>query len=820
MVNTILGLIYSILYNILVSPLFGVIDILQAIFQGFAGTGTIMSGSNVITNVNDGGDKTTGIVYYLLRSGAVQNLFYALLALAIVLLVLFTMIAFVKNIYAEKPKPWKDILTSSIKGLAGFFLTPIVCLFGVWVGNILLQVLFQATSDGGSRTMSSEVFVAGAYNANRMRLKSAFNTEWYINGLNEVFPNDPTVKKYKEGKVQEVDKDGNLLWEDEEKTKPKYKTVTSDDMTDSEREHLAALADSMFRGVSGDTLDYGWGKTLLIHDQTKITVFYESTQINYLLMVVGSIFMIYALGAISFGAVKRLFYLVFLFVLSPLMNAMYPIDDGQAAKGLNKDFYKQTIGVYSAVVGLNLFYAILPMITQVGYVDGLIGAAGNGIFSVIIMICGLLTVKELIGLIDGYIGSSGVYAAGTSMMASVKGQLSKYGKKAGKVVGEFGKANAARKTAKERGASGGAAFLTGLKTIGLDAGKGISKVAGDWTGINPDAWIQDWKKGSKEGVEAYREISGKKDNKKELKDIDNMSVDDLKKKYGTDNREEAKQVAKSPYTKAKVLARGDGVAAVGNDQEKIIEQIQKAIDAIKKLDEKDQKPMLETLAKSLGKDGHADMTSQTWYKEGMSAEDAVAAAQHYQNIQTLNAQLGNARARGQDLDADRAQYNANQTEISTLESRGINAHNGSYAERTRYQELQEQQLELEKKHNTVGVDGEVTEGSGKELLKSSITEESMRQLAVTIGEQLARALQGAESTTNGNAKFAEFANNISASLKSTMESLQAKGGKSDDKLASTLEKLSAGITKLPEDIKKAVKQAMKEKKPGGGGGST
>jgi len=53
MVNTILGLIFSILYNIIVSPLFGVIDLLQAIFQGFAGVGTIMSGNDVITNVNN-----------------------------------------------------------------------------------------------------------------------------------------------------------------------------------------------------------------------------------------------------------------------------------------------------------------------------------------------------------------------------------------------------------------------------------------------------------------------------------------------------------------------------------------------------------------------------------------------------------------------------------------------------------------------------------------------------------------------------------------------------------------------------------------------
>lgn len=816
MVSTLLNTIFSILYNVIVSPLFLIIDLMQAIFQGFAGIGTIHSGHNTITSVNDGGDESTGIVYWLLRSQTVQNLFYALLTLAIVLLVLFTIVAFVKNIYAEKPKPWKDILTSSIKGLAGFFLTPIVCLFGVWVGNILLQALFTATNDGGVEVMSGQVFVAGAYNANRFRTTGGAIDDYLIGQLKGYYPQDARLNRLAEGAPVKnpngegwLDNDGNVVT-DVSQAKREPVNISQEDM-----EYCADLADKLYRD-----------RRLTIQSQVTIVIFYDMTQINYLMLIVGGVFMIYALGSITFGAIKRLFYLVFLFVLSPLMNAMYPIDDGQAAKGLNKDFYKQAIGVYSAVVGLNLFYAILPLIMSISFYHSLyiLTADFQGIIALILMICGLLTVKELIGLIDGYIGSSGVYAAGTSMMASVKGQLSKYGKKAGKVVGEFGRVHGARKAAIERSENPNS---VGAKVFFGDIGKGLSKTMGDWTGINPDAWIQDAKKGSKEGVDAYREISGKKDNKKELKDIDNMSVDDLKKKYGTDNREEAKQVAKSPYTKAKVLARGDGVAAVGNDQEKIIEQIQKAIDAIKKLDEKDQKPMLETLAKSLGKDGHANMTSQTWYKEGMSAEDAVAAAQHALNISTLEKQLTDTvNGYNTQMSTTRSSVEASHSAEITANNAKIEAFNNMIGK--------DPHAIVEEGHTYRGKKGDaykealaaqesnarITAQIDKEV-ETNISVESARQLAISIGEQLARALQSAESTTNGNAKFAEFANNISATLKSTMEQLQSKGGKSEDRQASTMEDIKNNLKKQTEAINALAKALTSGKsKPGSGGGSS
>ena len=186
MVEAVLALIFTIIYP-MVSILFVIIDLIQNLFYSFAGIRTIYVGNDQITSGNTGEDTDTGIVFYLLRSSTVQNLFYALLILAIVLLVLFTIIAFIKNIYSEKPKSWKSILGSTLKGLVFFFVTPIICLFGVWAGNILLQAIYSATTQDAESgwAMSRQVFVAAAYQANRFRT-GEFD-EGHFNALNEYY---------------------------------------------------------------------------------------------------------------------------------------------------------------------------------------------------------------------------------------------------------------------------------------------------------------------------------------------------------------------------------------------------------------------------------------------------------------------------------------------------------------------------------------------------------------------------------------------------------------------------------------------------------
>ena len=91
------------------------------------------------------------------------------MTLGLFLLIIFTVMAFIKNAYSSKQKNWKEIIGNSIKGLANFIFLPVCCLLGVWAGNILLNAIDGATSTGGATLMSRKLFLAAAYDANKYR---------------------------------------------------------------------------------------------------------------------------------------------------------------------------------------------------------------------------------------------------------------------------------------------------------------------------------------------------------------------------------------------------------------------------------------------------------------------------------------------------------------------------------------------------------------------------------------------------------------------------------------------------------------------------
>ena len=79
MINMIMGLIGTLLYP-LFAIIFAVVDLLQAVFRGLAGIegsitiskGDIFGGNSSVDITSpgggDGGEQTTGIIYYLLTS--------------------------------------------------------------------------------------------------------------------------------------------------------------------------------------------------------------------------------------------------------------------------------------------------------------------------------------------------------------------------------------------------------------------------------------------------------------------------------------------------------------------------------------------------------------------------------------------------------------------------------------------------------------------------------------------------------------------------------------------------------------------------------
>lgn len=475
LVDSILGIIGTIIY-----PLFGVIysviDLVERIFQAFAGTETVYVSGDQVTSDNTGADADTGIVYYLLQSDLVRNMFFAMLYLAIILLVVFTIMAVLKNMYQPQPKKWQDIIASAIKGLGLFIIVPACSLLAVWVGNILLVAIDGATSgSNSSATMSGRLFIAASYTSNYIRSDAK------------------GIDLQKHNQVAALcDRCGIEI----------RAFQPTDGGLDTDYEYYASLVDDCFASEAMSAARCNW---------VDVNAHYAIIHINFLTLAAGGIFMLFVLGSISFGMVKRLFMLVILFIISPVVCSMYPIDEGNAYKSWFGEFKKNLLSAYGAVAGMNLFLTIMPIVDQIQ-----LGASGGngdwvGLLQLILVIAGLFVVKDVISFISGLAGGDNSYSGGNSLFVSVRGKaksgLGTIGSGAKKLRHGGSMAYQASKAAKAAGGSGKAAFFKQAGSSVLSSlNSGLSKTTGlDFSGIVKGGATKDEKDRLKDLAEFNRQ---------------------------------------------------------------------------------------------------------------------------------------------------------------------------------------------------------------------------------------------------------------------------------------------------------------------------
>lgn len=397
--DIILGTIGSFLYP-LFSIIFFLIQVLQDLFFTFAGVGgDVWYRGQTITSAQTGNENETGLLYHMLTTDLVKNMILSIMLLGVFLLVIFTAMAFIKNSYSSKPKTWQEIVGNTFKGLANFIFIPVCCLLGVWLGNILLQAINSATSNGSSPYMDRKLFICCAYNANKYRNKETITAD-----------DQQFIKNLADSKVIIGSKNEHVKYEEERLSDPEY---------------AANLVDQIFSETS-----------VTIYEQFTVGQYYNTWAINYLTLIVGGVFMMYVLVSVTYGMIRRMFILLMLFIISPAMCSMYPLDEGRAVGSWKGDFIKHTISAYGAIAGMNLFFSILPLMDDVNIVfGGWLGlgyAAGffvNSFVKLILMISGLFVVKEFITMISGYVGAENSYSAGASLRDNVKKKGTDYAKK-------------------------------------------------------------------------------------------------------------------------------------------------------------------------------------------------------------------------------------------------------------------------------------------------------------------------------------------------------------------------------------------------------
>ncbi len=492
----ILGALGTVLYP-LFSVIFLAIDVLQGIFGAFAGINNIDFNGETITSGNTGAETDTGIVYYLLTSDVVMNMFFSMLALACILLLIFLTMAFIRNVYAAKPKSWKEIVGSAIKGIGNFVIIPVACILGVWLGNIVLQAVNGATARGGSMSISRQLFVCSAYNANIIR----------------------------SGDYSITDAEGNISVDAIVSFCSQYGIAV--DTTQTDPEYYA------------NCIDQAYGAGAPINAWGDVDDWYSLFNINYLILGAGGIFILYVLGAISFGMVKRLFTLIVLFIISPIMCSMYPIDDGAAAGNWRKRFLSQTISAYGAVAGMNLFFAITPIIQGISFSFDILGLT-----QLLLVIAGLYMVKDFIDLVSNLIGAENAYSSGAGLMGSVKTRMrngQKHLNKATKAtVGAFAKASAVKKSGGSFFKSLGGSMVGGI--IGKKDEKG-NRTGGLLQRANNAMFGIDIQSARNEARDQSRSKANEAEGKRQhaMRELNQLYVDGKGVAYGNDYDEKGKQ---------------------------------------------------------------------------------------------------------------------------------------------------------------------------------------------------------------------------------------------------------------------------------------
>ncbi len=784
-------------------PLFSIlmvlIDGIQQLFYAFAGVGEVFINGQKITSGNTGNLTDTGIIFYLLNSNFVRNIFISLLALAVVLLVLFAAIAFVKNMYSEKPKTWQDIIGNAVKGLAGFIVTPLICIFGAWGGNILLKAINQATNAGDTANMAGQLFVVSSYNANKVRTgdMSIEQARSFLTGH----------------------QGGNYS-------------------ADWSAEDYAKEIDNFY----SKNPDY-------YYEIAKVGDCYKTFKINYLLLGIGGVFMLYALGSITFGAIKRMFLLVFYFVISPVAHSLAPIDDGKAGGDVRSNFYKQFISVYGAVAGLNLFFSVVPLFQSMKFVlgsstqDFLFG----GLVNLIIIIVGLLTVNELISFVSGFAGGEDLYGKGKGVMSGVRGQTKKYGKYVQKAGGAFiggtirgvGRAreswarnSAENRAIDERNAQRLAQYNQGRaeadqkelsqltneerKQLGIESHKltgvraGASFLAGTGT-----SWLKSAGGAINKGVgTAIQETTGL-DVGGSASEMGKKFAGFVSENYGTgyDTRKDktkkadtkALQEAMKSDKDTRYVVNKDGLTIEGNStvQHAAEEAAVELLKSIKKK-AKDDKEADKMLEEYTAKGTQFSQILKALGIDGKKMEDLYPVLDS--SVKTRqSAERGIAR-----LD-DRTRYAENEEAKVTAAQSFIDA----------YHIERDGEGRIVGDAARYGITDDADKTNFANIQTASINASGAREIAREIAGSIKETLKNANDTYKSSRTFAEFSDESMAKLNQAMSKLGSKLGDKEDKLIEAIRGMTDKTVRELKEVKKAVTDSAKGRRGsrGSSGGS-
>ena len=435
---------FFLLFYYLFRSISYIVSFVESLFRRLVGIESMtINGSTV------GGESSTDLVYGLIFNSQVQNLFWSILGFSIVLLVIFTIIALVKSEFSLdlKSSAKGPIIGRAFKAIINFFLVPIFTILAILGVNVLVRsinVLFNGDNNQG---IVAKCFLVGAYGANRARLESDDSNEgsFYIYLKNGEFMRKATEDSQEENPFADASNADELA--------DLIDTYFTSTPTDMEINPIYSVDYRKFDGAgdyydwekdSSNTSKYVPWQTLVggspsggtdmgtypMYDGTAFKYYYNPREFDFILAIGSAVVIAWSLLTVCLALLKRAFELVILFVLSPAMISLAPLDDGKALSSWRGEVFKRMLAIVGPLFAYNIFFMMVGLLGNVEIFtvtgEGVLAFAGerlievfNIFFQLIVLIVALGLLKTASQMISSLLGVEDLIATGGQIGSKV-----------------------------------------------------------------------------------------------------------------------------------------------------------------------------------------------------------------------------------------------------------------------------------------------------------------------------------------------------------------------------------------------------------------
>lgn len=517
------NLIPKVIY-LLYASLACVIDVLQLFFRKLAGLdvyyvdGKAVSG-DLVTNFIAGilginVNATDGVTF---EYSALTTVFWSFIVFGIIIAFMSTIVAIVKSHYSYDDKsakgPMQYVYTAG-KAIINMVAVPIIVVLGLYVSQGILTALDTMTSTSSGSVVSMygsdklgliqsvdtvksatglsknktyiyyDIFGFGgaiSYGSNPNMLTAKAKDLALIGAQNQTFSGSLfKVSAYNanRARIGQYKISSNILG-----TASNEYTLFGNAETDDE---LANMIDTAFAcnlhmddwhwannwgAISSDKYFTNFlikgGSAFSKFNVGLVWYYYDLWQFNFIVGFAGCIVCATLFVNIIMGLIARLFMCIGLFLVAPPLFGLAPLDGGKAGKSWRENFMKQALMAYGAVVGMNIFFLILPYMNEIDFFNI---AIADYFAQTLVIIVGLITVKAFISVLSGLIGAEDANKSGEGIAEEV-----------GTVAGKATKmtVGAAKLGAKATGMIAKGGFKIADKVTGGKLGQKTEKLAGN-----------------------------------------------------------------------------------------------------------------------------------------------------------------------------------------------------------------------------------------------------------------------------------------------------------------------------------------------------